>query len=563
MSWDLSCRDWPERVRSGRSLLPALPLDKKAAARGLGIFDKLRIPDIPGKPTFGEAGGEWFREIVAALFGSIVGGERMVRELFLLIAKKNNKTTSGAALMLTALLLNERPRAEFLFVGPTKAVADLAFAQALGMVEADEEGVLAKRLHLQEHLKQITNRRTKARLLIKSFDASVLTGVKPAGVLIDELHEISRNAAAARIIGQIRGGLLPNPEAFLAFITTQSDMPPAGAFRAELMDARAIRDGRATGKMLPVLYEFPEDIAQPALMGETPRWADPALWWMVNPNRDRSITIARLEEDYEKATRTGEEEVRRWASQHLNLEIGLALRSDRWAGADYWERQGDPELTLEALTRRSEVIVVGVDGGGLDDLLGLAVLGRDAHSREWLLWSRAWAHRSVLLRRKSEAPRLNDLVAAGDLVIVDHLGQDIEELAEICAELEASGKLHSIGLDPMGIGAIVDMLAEKGIEGDRVVGISQGWKLTGAIKTTERKLAEGTLRHCAQDLMAWVIGNMRVEPKGNAIVITKQASGTAKIDPGMAMFDAVALMSTNPEPPGLPYSSTRGLLVLG
>jgi hypothetical protein len=37
----------------------------------------------------------------------------------------------------------------------------------------------------------------------------------PTGVLFDELHEIARVAAAERIIGQLRGGLLPNPEGFL------------------------------------------------------------------------------------------------------------------------------------------------------------------------------------------------------------------------------------------------------------------------------------------------------------------------------------------------------------
>ena len=40
--------------------------------------------------------------------------------------------------------------------------------------------------------------------------------------------------------------------------------------------------------------------------------------------------------------------------------------------------------------------------------------------------------------------------------------------------------------------------------------------------------------------------NGRVEPKGNAIVFTKQASSSAKIDPLMAAFNAIALMSTNP-----------------
>jgi phage terminase large subunit-like protein len=70
--------------------------------------------------------------------------------------------------------------------------------------------------------------------------------------------------------------------------------------------------------------------------------------------------------------------------------------------------------------------------------------------------------------------------------------------------------------------------------------------LTGAVKTAERKLADGTLRHSGQSLMAWAVGNARVEPKGNAILVTKQASGSAKIDPLMAAFNAIALMVRKP-----------------
>jgi len=325
----------------------------------------------------------------------------MIREIFLLAPKKSSKTSYAAALMVTTLLMNQRPRAEFLLVAPTVSLAHIAFSQALGMVDKDPDGFLRKRLHVQEHLRKITDRRTKATLEIKAFDTTVLTGVKPTGVLLDELHEIAKVSAAERIIGQLRGGLLPNPEGFLVFITTQSDEPPRGAFRAELMVARAIRDGRTQGAMLPVLYEFPEDIANdPA---DPPAWQDSSKWWMVTPNRDRSVTIKRLEDDWAQAKVKGQGEIIRWASQHLNIEIGLALRSDRWVGADLWQRAADKGLTLDALLERSDVVVIGIDGGGLDDLLGLAVLGRDSATRQWLLWSRAWAHGSVLERRKGES----------------------------------------------------------------------------------------------------------------------------------------------------------------
>ncbi len=542
-NWDTSCRDWADRIRSGRSLVPSLPLNKAEAARAVGVFNKLRLPDVVGQPELATAGGDWFRDIVAALFGSHnpVSNIRHIQEAFILAPKKSSKTTYSAALMITAVLMNKRPRAEFLLVAPTQEVADLAYRQALGMVEADE--VLAAKFYPQPHLKKITYRPTGAFLKVKSFDPKVVTGSKPAGVLLDEIHVVANSPDADRVIGQLRGGLISQPEAFLVTITTQSERPPAGVFRSELMKARAVRDVRISAPLLPVLYEFPEGMD----------WQDAANWPLVTPNNGLSITVDRLVSDYHAAKEAGDGELRRWASQHLNVEIGLALLSDRWAGADYWQDAGDKTLTLDALLARAEVAVVGIDGGGLDDLLGLAVLGRCRETRAWLHWGRAWAHPVVLKRRQSEAPKLRDFAVAGDLRLVDRMGDDIAEVVEIVCAVRDAGLLpekHGIGLDPAGIGAILDALTEAGIEGEQVAAVSQGWRLGGAIKTAERKLAEGAFVHAGQALMAWSVGNAKVEPRGNSILITKQASGTAKIDPLMALFNAVHLMSLQPAASG-------------
>ena len=57
--------------------------------------------------------------------------------------------------------------------------------------------------------------------------------------------------------------------------------------------------------------------------------------------------------------------------------------------------------------------------------------------------------------------------------------------------------------------------------------------------------------------MTWVVGNARIVMKGNGIMVSKQESGVAKIDPLIAALNATALMSMNPEPAQKEYSVFR------
>lgn len=541
---DLSCPDWKQRLRSGESLVRAPVLNAPEGDRAVAVFNMLRLADVPGTPTMGEAGGEWFRKIVRVLFGSLdpVSKQRMIRELFLLVPKKNSKTTNGALLMLTALLLNERPRAPFLLTAPVQDTADEAFSAISGAIALDP--VLEQKLHVRDHLKTIVHRETKADLQIMTFDPAAVTGKKVVGALVDELHVLGKMPRAEKAMLQLRGGMQPFPEAFLAIITTQSDEAPAGVFKDDLKKAREIRDGKRAGATLPVLYEFPEEMQK----DPAKPWRDPDNWPMVLPNLDLSISRDRLETAFHEEEEKGEASLRLWASQHLNVEIGLALHSDRWAGAEYWEANGDQALTLDELIARSDVIVAGIDGGGLDDLLALSFVGREKATGEWLSWTHAWAHPSVLERRKSEAARFRDFEKDGDLTIVDAMGEDVEQVADYVDKIEQTGLLDRIGVDRAGIGSIVDAIVARKFDPERIVGVPQGWQMVGAIKTAERRLAEGAYHHGARPIMAWSVGNAKVEPRGNAIVMTKQAAGYAKIDPVMSLLNCTALMAMNPKP---------------
>jgi phage terminase large subunit-like protein len=541
MLWTTACPEWWQRLAAGESIIPE-PLFPQEAKESLEVFKGLRIVDAPGSPTIESACAPWVLAFAGAVFGSYntETGERLIREFMLCIPKKNSKSTIAAAIMLTALVRNWRMSAEFIILAPTKEIADNAFVPAKDMVNNDEE--LKDLLHVQPHLRLITHRGTNATLKVVAADSDVVGGKKAVGVLIDEAWLFGKNPKAADMIREATGGLLSRPEGFIIWLTTQSNEPPAGVFRSKLNYARGVRDGRINdNRFLPIIYEFSKEMIA---SGDARK---PENFHLVNPNMDYSVDRPTLERLHMQAEIDGEAEMRGFLAKHLNIEIGLALMSDSWVGAAFWEPQAKEGMTLDDLIEQCEVIDIGVDGGGLDDLLGLAVIGRVRKSRTWLHWAHAWAHPSVLERRKSEAPRLLDLEAVGDLTIVKRIGDDVEQLATTVARINQAGLLDKVGLDPAGIGAVLDALADAGVPEDKVIGISQGWKLTGAIKTTERRLAEGTMQHCAQPLMAWACGNAKGVPSANAFLITKQASGTAKIDPLMATFNAVSLMALNPQ----------------
>ncbi|MEH3577786.1 terminase large subunit [Enterobacter cloacae] len=538
--WSTACLDWERRLVAGESIIPP-PIFPDQAEQALGIFRELRVSDLPGKPTFGECSEEWVFDFVKAIFGGYDAetGNQLIREYGLLISKKNTKSTIAAGIMLTALILCWREDEEHLILAPTKEVADNSFKPAAGMIRADDE--LSDMFQIQDHIRTITHRITRNTLKVVAADTDTVSGKKSGRILVDELWLFGKRSNAEAMFMEALGGQVSRNEGWVIFLTTQSDEPPAGVFKERLDYWRDVRDGKIHDqKTLGILYEFPEE------MVEKKSYLDPENFYITNPNIGRSVSAEWIADQLRKNQAKTDGTLQQFLAKHLNIEIGLNLRTDRWAGVDFWEPQIRP-VTFADILQRAEVATVGIDGGGLDDLLGLYVIGRDKNTREWIGWGHAWAHEIAVRRRKSEESRFNDFVKAGDLTIVKRVGQDTEEVAEYVSRINDAELLDKIGIDPSGVGQILDALVEAEIPEDSVVGVSQGWRLGGAIKTTERKLAEGVLIHGGQPLMAWCVGNARVEPKGNAILITKQASGKGKIDPLMALFNAVSLMALNPE----------------
>lgn len=541
MKWSTACPDWEKRIVNRESLIPFEPLFPEQAKRALDIFKSLKMVDVLGQPTFGEACAPWVFDFVAAIFGAYDEntGKQLINEFFLLISKKNGKSTIAAAIMITALILNMRHSAELLILAPTKEVADNSYKPASDIVKASPE--LSRFLKTSDHIREIKHLNTNATLKVVAAENDTVTGKKASFVLIDELWLFGKKEKADNMLKEATGGLVSRPEGFVIYLSTHSDNPPAGVFKKKLEEFRNIRDGViVNNRALGVLYEFPKRFLQ------NEQYLAPDNFYITNPSLGYSVDAEDLLSKLNKET---DEQGRRvFLAKHLNVEIGQAQRGDRWVGTEFWQRQTDETLTYDSLMERSEVVVVGIDGGGLDDLYGLSLIGRDKHTKHWLSWSHAWAHESVLERRKSIATVLRDFEKDGDLTIVTDSLNDISQIVEIIDDVKGRGLLACVAVDPAGLGELIENLAELDItpENKQLIGVPQGFGMMNAIKTTERKVAGCTFWHAKSAMMNWCVGNLKIEPTATAIRATKQNAGDAKIDPAMAMFDAATVMSRNP-----------------
>jgi phage terminase large subunit-like protein len=573
MQWSTACLDWEDRIVNQQSLVPFAPLFPDEAAEALEVFKSLRMVDVAGKPTFGEACDQFVFDFVAAIFGAYDAktGERLISEFMLLISKKNGKSTIAAGIMLTALIRNWRELAELLILAPTKEVAQNSFKPAAAMVRASPK--------LQEILKPIDHERTirhlvtRAELKVVAADADIVGGAKAGFVLVDELWLFGKRPKAEAMLEEATGGLASRKEGFVVYLTTHSDELPAGVFKDKLDYFRGVRDGEIDDPhTFGMLFEWPE------AMIEAQAYLKPENFYVTNPHLGKSVTAPFISSKLKKAA-GGEDDadgdtgsIQIVLAKYLNVEIGLRLRRDRWRGADHWEKAGDPTLTLDTLIDRCEVVVIGVDGGGLDDLYGLCVAGREKVTSRWLYWTRAWAWPSVMRQRKQIVPLLEQFIKEGDLVLcreddmlldddsddaIYAVPQDIREIVEIVQKVLDSGKLperEAIGLDPQGVSDLVDELAKIGLESGaptyRVVPVGQGFRLMSAVVGLARKLQFRGALHSGSNMMSWCVSNAKEERGRQSVMITKDTKGSAKIDPLIAAFNATKLLELNPEAVG-------------
>ena len=194
-----------------------LMFDNEAANKVFEFFeDCLRLRD-------GQFDGQPFRLAPSQKFvlGSLFGwknsdGTRRFRSSYDEEGKGNGKSPLAAGVALYLFCADDEPSAEVYFAAPTKDQAFIAFNDALGFVERNEELEEAIRKKGENPVEALTYSEMNAKLLPISADAKKKSGYRPNGIVCDEVHELGKNDD---LIHMLRAGFKFRKNPLLFMIT--------------------------------------------------------------------------------------------------------------------------------------------------------------------------------------------------------------------------------------------------------------------------------------------------------------------------------------------------------
>lgn len=290
----------------------------------------------------------WQQFIVAYVFGFYRGGRRVVRHVYIEMARKNGKTAFAAALCLYATLVDGEGGAEVDLAANSKEQAKIAFEFASNFAK----GIDGKGKYLRAFRDRIYYDRTVSKMQVFAADDTKLDGFNASVYLLDEYHA-AKNSRMRDVLESSQG-MRENPLGIIITTAGFDRLSPCFQYRTMCTELLAgVREDDTTAAFIYTLDE-----------GD--RWDDPQVWIKSNPNMGVTVKVDYIQEQ---------------VTQAKNLpssEIGVRTKNiNEWCDAqEVWI----PDKFILESTKRLKaddyedcLCYAGVDLSSTSDLTALAL----------------------------------------------------------------------------------------------------------------------------------------------------------------------------------------------
>lgn len=464
------------------------------------------------------------------------------------LGKGSGKTFWGAALLLFKLIKAMRGR-QLYFAAVTQAQASLAFADAVAMVQASP--------HLREAIDvlvaNLSVRATGAFLRPISSERRGLDGKRVSAALVDELMEHPDETVSAKL----RAGTKGDPDALILEITNAGSNLETVCWKHHQHSIEVLTGAVVNESWFAYIGHLDACDACHGAGAWQPQddcadcddWqVEGDHWKKANPGLGSALPWQYLREQVREA-------------QHIPSQRNLVRRLNfcQWSQQAAavlipplrWQACGDPAVSWEAFTGRD--VVLGIDLSakidlssvvgttvrtGAGDALNMAI---DVATAFWMpsdtIQQRAAEDRvpypDWAKARTRDAPYLH--ASAGQMVDHDAILAFVLDLSKRC-------RIRAIGIDQANATAFVTRL-QRELGPDVVFEIPQGFRhLSEPTKHLEALVLSDRLRHDANPVMAYCMGNLAIEENNWQEVRPVKVNQRTRIDGGVALILALAML---------------------
>lgn len=291
-------------------------------------------------------GGELFNlqdwqknDIIQPIIGNIdEEGYRVIREVFILIARKNGKSELIAALVLFFLFVDCEYGSQIYSAANSRAQASIVFDAACAMIM--QNPTLKKKCKIIRSQKRIVRYDTNSFYRAISAESSTAHGFNANVVVYDEPHEARTRELYDTLITSM--GTRRQP---LFISITTAGQKKAGLWWDLFEYAKKVKEGIVVDpSFLPVLYYAEDD----------DDWTDEKVWHKANPALGTFRLIEEMRMKYKRALEIPSEEfafrrlylnqvigdktkwldIRKWKASNRKIETKSLLKRDCYAGLD-------------------------------------------------------------------------------------------------------------------------------------------------------------------------------------------------------------------------------------
>ncbi|RKF23367.1 terminase large subunit [Altericroceibacterium spongiae] len=503
-----------------------------------------KLPHIEGvwdTPTITLEPAQIF--VLAVVFGwrRKENGLRRFTVVYEEVARKNAKSTKTAGVSLYCLCCEDEVGPQVLTVATTFDQAKKVFHPAKRMVEKTPD--LQEAFLITPWAKSITCDENGGYMQPLHAKSKSQDGHNPHLVTLDEFHahkdrslyDVMRSAFGAR------------KQPLMWAITTAGPNIHGPCYEERTFATKVLEGSVEAEHYFACIWTLDraEDYDDGRKVGDDP--FDPDLWCKANPLLGASVQLEELRQ-YALEAKENPAAENEFKTKRLNIWSGAA---SAWLSVAKWQACGDETLSIEDF--RGLDCWIGADLSNVDDLSALVLAALDADGR---LLVKTWFFlpEARLGSTDSKVKQVTELykrwVEDGALIKTEGDFIDHRVIEDTIRWLKEELSVHGTTFDQWNSGlAMAARLNEDFDDGGEPFAVQMAKKAantTDPAKAIEARVKSGPgrLRHDANPVMTWMVGNTFVDRRVDGSLLPKKElpNSANKIDGVDAMINATAPM---------------------